>query len=136
MTFSKTVFALACGLALGTTAASARTFIAENNIPVVSSGGSSFVVQGQGGWGAQGAWCAASDYARQVLGASNTQRIFVDNQPRLPKRHTKFTLSQNGLKRTSVLSLSATLNTPGTSVSVGGGHQYCIDIRQIYLDRL
>jgi hypothetical protein len=134
MTISKTVFAVACGLALSANAVSARSFLAENRVPVVSTGGSSFVVQGNGGWGAQGSWCAAADYARTVLGAVSSQQIYVDNQPRLPKRHTKFTLSQAGLPDANVLSLSATLRTPGTSVSVGGGHQYCRDIRETHFD--
>lgn len=132
MSITKTIFALAVGLALWAISASAQIYRAENRVQVAPAGGSDFVVRGGGGWGAQGTWCAASDYARNVLGASNTTRIFVDHQPKLPKRSVKFTLSQEGLTRTSTGSLSTMLKTPGTSVSVGGAYQYCIDIRQIF----
>lgn len=132
---TKTAFTLVLGLAMGATAASAQVYRAENRVQVAPAGGSSFVVRGGGGWGAQGTWCAASDYARNVLGAGNTTRIFVDNQPNLANRHVKFTLSQGNLTRTSPGSISAALRSPGASISVGGAYQYCVDIREFFNNR-
>lgn len=73
------IAALAASLALP-----AQAFRAENDHMVVPQDGNTFLVPYRGESGAPAFWCAASDYARRGLGASNDTRIYRVSEP--PRR--------------------------------------------------
>ncbi|WP_299874163.1 hypothetical protein [uncultured Sulfitobacter sp.] len=119
---------LALALALATPAA-AQTFRAENRVDVTPVANGFAIADGNGQW-ARGMWCAAADYARDVLGAGGTQRIYVaKSKGRGAGNPVIFTLDPTGLTPSSVTFLSSSIKTPGANLSVDQANVYCADFR-------
>lgn len=115
------------------TALLAQEFRAENHVFVVSVAGGFDVVDG-GGYGARGIWCAAADYARKVLGASGTARIYIaeGRPPGLGQRApVRFTLDPTGVDPSLVTIVGASLRKAGASLSVDHAYQFCADAKLI-----
>lgn len=113
--------------------ATAQTFRAENRVDVVAVAGG-FEVENGGGYGARGMWCAAADYARDVLGATGFQRIYVAQarRPGLGQRDpVRFTLDADGLTPASVFIVGASLRRAGSTLSVDHAYQFCADAKVI-----
>ena len=110
--------------------ATAATFRAENGITVTGEG-SRFSVPNGAGFGARGAWCAAADYARDVLGAAGTDRIYVAKARANGRAPIHFTLDPTGLTPRAVFILGASLRQPGGNLSVDHARSFCADYRLI-----
>jgi hypothetical protein len=108
--------------------ATAQTFRAENRVTVTGVPGGMSVPNG-GGHGARGMWCAAADYARDVLGARGTQRIYVaSDSARGPVR---FTLNRDGLTPSRVTIVGGSVRNAGANLSVDHAHQFCNDFKLV-----
>lgn len=123
----KIVFvALAGALALP---ASAQTFRAENRVNVTPVAGGFAVADGNG-FGARGMWCAAADYARDRLGASGTQRLYVaQDRPSGTRGPVVFTLDATGLTPSRVFSVGSSIRTAGANLSVDHAQTFCADFK-------
>ena len=124
------VVALAASVALP---AAAQTFQAENSVTVTPVSGG-FEIANGGGYGARGMWCAAADYARDVLGAAGNARIYIarGRKPGIGQRApVLFTLDPAGLSPTPVIIVGASLRRAGASLSVDHAQQFCTDARII-----
>ena len=119
--------ALISTLLLLSTPLAAQTFRAENRVDVTGTAGG-FLVANGGGQGARGMWCAAADYSKRVLGAHGTQRIYVA-QALQRGAPAHFTLDPTGLTPSRVSIVSASLRTPGASLSVYHAYVFCADHR-------
>ncbi|WP_370400860.1 hypothetical protein [Sulfitobacter sp. JB4-11] len=114
------------GLALAAPV-SAQTFRAENGVNVTPVAGGFAVASGNGFW-ARGMWCAAADYARDVLGAGGTQRLYVAQpQPRGSRTPVVFSLDPAGLTPSRVTILGASIRTAGANLSVDHAQGFCAD---------
>lgn len=124
-------FATALFLALaGATAASAQDFRAENRVTVTPVDGGFQIADGAG-FGARGMWCAAADYANDVLGARSNARIYVVG-PRLSfDAPVTFSLDPAGQAPKQVLILSQSLRAAGSNLSLAHAHGFCADTRLI-----
>jgi len=108
---------------------SAQTFRAENRV-TVTPGSGGFSVENGGGQGARGMWCAAADYARDVLGASGSQRIYVaEDRARGQRGPVRFTLDATGLTPSRVSILGSSIRTAGANLSVGHAISFCADFK-------
>ncbi len=118
-------------LAITASSATAQAFRAENRVMVTAAPGG-FDVAGGGGFGARGMWCAAADYARDVLGARGSDRIFVA-QARTPglgqRAPVRFTLASDGLVPSDVFIVGASLRRAGANLSVDHAYRFCADGR-------
>lgn len=117
--------------ALAGPALSSEVFRAENRATVVGEPGG-FQVQGDGGYGARGVWCAAADYARDVLGAHGFARIYVaeGRAPGFGQRGpVHFTLDPAGLRPSPVFVVGASLQTAGATLSVDHAQTFCADAK-------
>lgn len=65
---------LVAALAAFAVPAAAQSFQAENDLTVNAVPGGFEVIEA-GSFGARSIWCAASDYAQDVLGAGGTSRL-------------------------------------------------------------
>ena len=113
--------------------AEAQSFRAENRVAVVPAPGG-FDVQGDAGFGARGMWCAAADYARDVLGAGGFDRIYIaeGRAPGLGQRApVRFTMDPTGLRPSNVLIVGASLRTAGANLSVDHAQGFCADAKVI-----
>ena len=111
--------------------ASALTFRAENRVTVTAAAGGSDVTNG-GGLGARGMWCAAADYARDVLGAWGTQRIYVARDRASGEGGpVRFTLDPSGLAPVAVLIVGVSIRRAGANLSVDHAQSFCADARLI-----
>jgi hypothetical protein len=125
---SLTVAALAVALAAPV---AAQTFRAENRVNVTAVAGG-FTVENGAGFGARGMWCAAADYARDVLDARGTQRIYVAEDRKMRQRGpVKFTLDSAGLTPSSILILGSSIRTAGANLSVDHAGQFCADSKLV-----
>lgn len=111
----------------------AQEFRAENRVTVTPVSGG-FAISNGNGYGARGMWCAAADFARDRLGAQGTDRVYIRDarSPGIGQRApVVFTLSSAGLQPSGVLSVGASLRTPGANLSVDHAQQFCADARFI-----
>lgn len=108
---------------------SSQSFKAENRITVTPSGGSTFSAERRDG--GRGAWCAAGDYARTVLGAAGTQRIYIADVATKDRNAVHFTLNSAGLTPVSVFSVGASVKQPGANLSVDHAYGFCADFKLI-----
>lgn len=124
-------FATALFLALaGATAASAQDFRAENRVTVTLVDGGFQIADGAG-FGARGMWCAAADYADDVLGARSTARIYVVG-PRLSfDAPVTFSLDPSDVSPRQVQVLSQSLRVAGANLSLAHAQSFCADARLI-----
>ncbi len=113
--------------------ATAQSFRAENRVTVTPVTGGFEAFEG-GGMGARSLWCAAADYAKEVRGASGTQRLYVKTargpsvtQPN--RKAVSFTLDPTGLTPSTVLVLGPSIRTPGANLSVDHAYSFCADHR-------
>ncbi len=116
---------------LSVSPAMAQTFRAENRVMVtpVTDG---FVITSGGDHGAMGMWCAAADYARKVLGAAGTDRIYISQgrNPGLGQRGpVRFSMDGSGLRSKPVVVVGASLSEPGSNLSVDHAYQFCTSAR-------
>lgn len=109
--------------------AHAQTFKADNRVLVQPAGANSFAVPSGGRFGARGAWCAAADYAMDVLGQRGTARIYVQKPLASPSAAVVFGLDPAGASPASVTSTSAALRVAGSNLSVDHAFQFCADAR-------
>ena len=124
---------IALALALATPLA-AQSYRAENRVTVNPLPGGSFEVIEGGGFGARGMWCAAADYARDVLRARGTTRIYIlgprGNSLTVPGRKgVIFTLDPKGLTPEPVFIVGASLRRPGANLSVDHAYTFCADYK-------
>ena len=112
--------------------AAAQSFRAENRLTVNPVAGGVEVVEGRNG--ARDIWCAASDYAQDVLGASGTTRLYV----LAPRAVTStsgghnavtFTTDANAVTPVQTLALGSSIRTVGANLSVDHSYQFCYDRR-------
>ena len=75
-------------------------------------------------------WCAAADYARDVLGARGTHRIYVARD-RAPGQRgpVRFTLDPSGLTPVTVVLTGASIRQAGANLSVDHAQSFCADFR-------
>ena len=111
--------------------AAAQTLRVERavNVTGVANG---FAVENGGGLGARGMWCGAATYARKVLGASDSTRIYVaqGRGSGLGARGpVVFTTDATGLTPRPATILGASINQPGANLSVAHAGGFCIDFR-------
>lgn len=96
-------------------ASPASAFIAENDLIVRSTGGTSFEVPYRGLSGASAFWCAAGDYVIRELNRPGTTKIYrTSSPPRRSGQGITFSLSSEGAKRTGLFVLG---NPRGISAS-------------------
>ncbi|MGB3247399.1 MAG: hypothetical protein WBB25_22930 [Sulfitobacter sp.] len=112
------------------TSLAAQTLRVEGRINVSPVAGG-FLVEDGGGNGARGMWCAASEYARRVLGASGTQRIYVTGPLTSSNRRApvRFSLDPGGTTPSRVTILGVSIYTAGASLSVDHAIGFCADFR-------
>ncbi|MEM8579520.1 MAG: hypothetical protein AAGF60_16850 [Pseudomonadota bacterium] len=121
-------------LSLAAMPAAAQSFVAENRVTVNGLGAGAFEVIEGGEHGARSIWCAASDYAQDVLGATGTQRLYVtgargDAQTVPGRKGVIFSTQASGQGGGGVLSLGASIRTPGSNLTVDHSYQFCYDRR-------
>lgn len=109
--------------------ASAQSFRAENRVVVTPAGAGSFSVPSGGKYGARGAWCAAADYAMDVLGQRGTARVYVQQPKTTNSGAVIFGLDPAGAAPTAVSSTSAALRVAGSNLSIDHAFQFCSDAR-------
>lgn len=107
----------------------AQTFRAENRVKVTPLTGNDFQISSSGDYGAGGMWCAASDYAQDVLNASGTTRIYITQARTSTSGPVTFSLDNDGANAKNVLIVGATLRQAGANLSVDHAYQYCHDAR-------
>lgn len=111
----------------------AQAFRAENRVTVTPAPGG-FEISNGGGFGARGMWCAAADYARTVLAAAGTDRVYIARarSPGLGQRAAVlFTLDPTGLVPAPVTIVGASLRRAGANLSVDHAYGFCADARII-----
>lgn len=120
---------LALSVAAFAGSASAQVFQAENRVLVTPAGGNSFAIPSGGHFGARGVWCAAADYARDVLGQPGTARLYVQQPKTTPSGVVVFGLDPAGAQPAAVSSTSAALRAAGSNLSIDHAVQFCVDAR-------
>jgi hypothetical protein len=121
--------ALSAAIVLATPLA-AQTYRAEGRVTVTPTA-QGFSIQNGGGMGTRGMWCGAAKYARDRLGASGTQRIYV-TQPRTAANRRApvgFSLRPRGTTPGTVLILGRSIFTSGASLSVNHAIGFCADFK-------
>jgi hypothetical protein len=111
----------------------AQSFRAENHVVVTGVTGG-FEISSGGGYGARGMWCAAADYARDVLGAAWADRIYIaqGRSPGIGQRApVRFTLDSTGLNPKSVFIVGMSLRQAGSNLTVSHAYQFCTDAKVI-----
>ena len=126
--FHKTL-TMAAVVALAAVPAVAQTFRAENRVDVMPALNNAFQITSGGDYGARGMWCAASDYAQDVLGASGTSRIYITESRTSTSDPVTFSLDANGTQGKSVSIVGASLRQLGANLSVDHAYQFCYDAR-------
>ena len=126
--FHKTL-TMAAVVALAAVPAVAQTFRAENRVDVRPALNNAFQISSGGDYGARGMWCAASDYAQDVLGASGTSRIYITEPRTSTSGPVTFSLDANGTQGKSVSIVGASLRQLGANLSVDHAYQFCYDAR-------
>lgn len=132
MTLRSAMVALPLEFCLLAAPAVAQSFRAENRVVVNPLPGGEFEVIESHGFGARGLWCAAADYAREVLGAAGTSRVYV-RQARGPsvtkpgRKGVIFTLDPSGLQASRVFITGGSLRIVGANLSVDHAYIFCAD---------
>jgi len=116
-------------LGISATPALAETFTAENKVVVTGVSDSLISVPSGGRFGARGAWCAAADYATDVLHAPGAARLYVQNPATSPSGAVVFGLTPGNTTPTRVTSTSAALRRAGSNLSINHAMQFCHDAR-------
>ncbi|MEM6941955.1 MAG: hypothetical protein AAF943_05155 [Pseudomonadota bacterium] len=120
----------AVGIALASQAA-AQTFRAENRVTVTPQSGGLFSVPTNTSFGARGAWCAAADYAIDVLGVSDGNRLYVRNPQSSNSGPVVFGISPGSTTPAAVSGISSALRLAGSNLSINHAYQYCHDTNLI-----
>lgn len=123
------VIAVTLGATVLAGAAHAQAYRAENRVTVTGLGNATFSVPSSGKFGARGAWCAAADYAREVLGASGTNRLYVQKPKATNSGPVVFGLTPGGTTPVGVQGTTAALRTAGSNLSIDHAYQFCHDRR-------
>lgn len=110
----------------------AQTFRAENRVVVTPQSGGLFSVPFGNRFGGRGAWCAAADYAIDVLGASGTSRIYVRVPIAQGVNQVVFGLTPGNTNPSGVSGTTAALRTAGANLSVDHAFQFCYDAKLIH----
>ncbi|MEL7099220.1 MAG: hypothetical protein AAGM84_10370 [Pseudomonadota bacterium] len=115
--------------------ASAQSFQAENDLTVNAVPGGFEVIE-SGSFGARSIWCAASDYAQDVLGVAGTSRLYVLSprgaaQTAPGRKGVTFTTDASAVSPVQTLVLGSSIRTPGSNLSVDHSYQFCYDRRLI-----
>lgn len=110
---------------------SAQSFKAENRVLVTPLADGLFSVPSATDMGARGTWCAAADYAMDVLGASGTSRIYVRVPPQTNSGPVVFGMTPGNAAPVGVVGLSAGLRSVGGNLSVDHAFQFCYDARLV-----
>ncbi|KIN70463.1 hypothetical protein Z945_3518 [Sulfitobacter noctilucae] len=105
--------------------ANAQTYTAQNKVEVTPVTNSSFSVPSSGRYGAQGTWCAAADYAMRVLGQSGTTRVYIQQAKAANSGPVTFGLDPGTAAPQSVFSVGASLDVPGSNLSIDHAIQFC-----------
>ncbi len=106
----------------------AQAFEARNEVAVTAAPGG-FMVDNDGESGASGMWCAAADYASEVLGLPASDRLYIaqGREPGLGQRDpVLFTTDPAGVSSAPVLIVGASLRRGGASLSIGHALQFCM----------
>ena len=111
--------------------ATAQSYRAENRVTVTAQSGGLFSVPAATRFGARGAWCAAADYAENVLGASGTSRLYVRIPQTTNSGPVVFGLTPGNTTPVGVQGTTAALRTAGSNLSVDHAIQFCADSRLI-----
>ncbi len=118
---------LACIAAIAAAPVSAQAFRADNRVIVTPQSDGLFSVPSSGRFGARGAWCAAADYALDVLNSPDKTRLYV----RVPKATNSgpvvFGTTPGSTTPTAVSGTTAALSVAGSNLSVGHAYQFCHD---------
>ncbi len=109
--------------------AHAEPFRAESRVYVTPRGDGTFSIPASTPYGSVGAWCAAADYAIDVLRVAGTTRLYVLQPQTLPSSDVIFGTSPRGVTPISTLTPSGGLRTPGANLSVDHAYQFCHDVR-------
>ena len=125
----KIIAALVIGLTATAGAADANTYRADNRVVVTETGAGTFSLPSTGKYGARGAWCAAAEYATDVLGASGTTRLYVLEPAVTNSGPVGFGLDPRGTTPVAVLGTTAALRTAGSNLSIDHAQQFCQDRR-------
>ena len=115
--------------AMAATPVFAQTFRAENRVNVTPAAGTAFQITSGGGYGARGTWCAASDYAQDVLGATGTTRMYVTGPRTSTSDPVTFDLDASAITPQSVLIVGSSLRQAGANLTVDHAYQFCYDAR-------
>lgn len=125
--FQKLILAIPLIVASGV--AGAQTYTAENHLKVQPVAGGGFSVPSSGRFGARGAWCAAADYAMDVLGKSGTTRIYVQQPIASRSGPVVFGLDPAGAAPMPVTGTTSALRVAGSNLSIDHAIQFCWDAR-------
>ncbi len=123
------ISAIILGATVMASAANAQSYRADNRVTVTGLGNSTFSVPSAGKFGARGAWCAAAEYAQNVLGAAGTNRLYVQQPKTTNSGPVVFGLTPGGTTPVPVLGTTAALRTAGSNLSVDHAYQFCQDGR-------
>lgn len=123
------VTAVVLGATVLAGAAQAQTYRADNRVTVTGLGNATFSVPSAGKFGARGAWCAAAEYALEVLGASGTNRLYVQQPKTTNSGPVVFGLTPGGTTPVGVQGTTSALRTAGSNLSIDHAFQFCQDGR-------
>lgn len=110
---------------------SAQAFRAENRVVVTGKADGLFTIPSGNRYGARGAWCAAADYAIEVLGAKGTSRLYVRTARSATSGPVTFGLTPGDTTPVAVTSTGTALQVPGSNLSVDHAFQFCHDARLV-----
>ena len=117
-------FALAAISVAG--AAHAQSFHVKNPSTVTPVSNNSFAVAAGGEFGSRGTWCSAA------LRLPGTTRLYVLKASSPVTGQVLFGTDPGGLQPQSVLSVAASLKSPGSNLSANQAFTYCSDLRLKY----
>tara|TARA_R110002124_G_scaffold140097_1_gene304456 strand:+ start:263 stop:661 length:399 start_codon:yes stop_codon:yes gene_type:complete len=123
-------FALAAISVAG--AAHAQSFHVKNPSTVTPVSNNSFAVAAGGEFGSRGTWCSAANYALTTLRLPGTTRLYVLKASSPVTGQVLFGTDPGGLQPQSVLSVAASLKSPGSNLSANQAFTYCSDLRLKY----
>lgn len=109
----------------------AAAWVADNRHKVNPVSGTVFEVVGKSGSGGSQFWCAAGDYARRVLGAGATQRVYLVRGVAPAQTHEwdRAVLFSLAVPQDADLSTGFTLSTErvGDNMMAAAAQAYCMD---------
>lgn len=108
----------------------AQTFRAENRVNVTAGPNNTLSISSGGEYGARGMWCAAADYAQDVLGARGIDRLVIEAPRTSTRGPVVFAVKgRNDVSGGGVQIIGASLRTAGANLSVDHAYQFCHDAR-------